>query len=81
MAVLMVVQLNILIYHFDSLVIIKLCSVKFKNGACHAGEDGEEEKQEISRGRSGPPSLTRAILSSDLFYVLEMLRGFNKSVC
>lgn len=80
MAVLMVVQLNILIYHFGSLV-IKLCSVKFKNDACHAGEGGEEEKQEISRGRSEPPSLTRAILSSDLFYTLEMLRGFNESVC
>lgn len=42
MAILMVVQLNIFIYHFDS-VVFKSCSIEFKNGACHAGVDGEEE--------------------------------------
>lgn len=51
MAVPMAVQLNILLYHLNS-VVIKLGSVAFKKCACSGG--GEEEKEEASRGRSGP---------------------------
>lgn len=64
MAVFMMAQLNIHLYHFNSGV-TKLCSTELKKGACLGGGvgDGEEEKQETSRGRSGPPSLTRTIIS------------------